>query len=144
MRLANRGVGCSGSSLRLSPVMLFPKPSFSLTFQWANNSLSLAHLFPITFLGRWSRALPRLFSVNFFYPKSLLCSTVSALINTLSKLLRPLLWNPFCTRVRTHTLPTSWGRPTTASVPVQWHYHPVFTESENLRKDLREKNIEWF
>ena len=51
------------------------KASFSLASQWGNCCSTLAHFFPIMFLGSQSRAPPGL-SCCFFYPKPFLCLTV--------------------------------------------------------------------
>ena len=89
---------------RASPLILSPRPpylwlpnelkealpwlmSVSVTFtsHWGNSSLTLTYPFPIMSLGSQSRALPRLSSCCFFYPKPFLISLSQVLINIHSK-----------------------------------------------------------
>ena len=104
IRLATRRAIDSGSLSWAYPWSCLQSPPFFLTFQWASNSCTLAHSFPITFLGSQSRALSRLSSVASSTISPSFVSLPPALINMPSKSPGLMLWNLFCTKSRTHRL----------------------------------------
>ena len=128
MRFAARGEVGSSSLAQAYPLILSAKPpylwlpselkaalpwltSVSVTFisRWADSSPTLAHSFPITFLQKQSRALPRLSPVTSILSPSFV-SLSSALIHILSKSPGLVLWNLSYRKLRTHKLQAARGR----------------------------------
>ena len=104
------------------------KAPCSLTLQWADSSLTMAHFFPWCFY-RVKAALPRLSPVaSCILTKPFLVSLFPALINVLSKSPGLILWNLFCTKSRTHIhlqtgLRQTCSRPVTTLTHTHTHTH---------------------